>query len=300
MTVMVIGGSGFIGGEVAKALTRNGIDAISYDLIQSSVTGEGKWIRADILELASIERVLFEYEVDTIIHLVGLPAIEYCEKNPHFSFLLNVTSVQNALEAMRKADVKKIVFASSAAVYSPHSNEPVREADITAPSSVYGYHKFIAEQVIRSYNHAYGIDYVIFRLFNVFGGNPYSGKDVISIFIRRAIRNEPLVVKGPKKFRDFVHINDVAEAFMISLREDVHNEIINVGTGEKTTLGDVARYIKEYFDKVKVIEEQTSDDGRGLYADISRAKSVLGFKPIESREGIRNHIAKYSRVTAAK
>jgi len=297
---MVIGGSGFIGSEVTKTLTKNGIDAISYDLIQSSTTGEGKWIRADILELASIERVLFEYDVDTIIHLVGLPAIEYCEKNPHFSFLLNVTSVQNALEAMRKADVKKIVFASSAAVYSPHSNEPVRETGVVAPSSIYGYHKLIAEEAIRSFNHSYGIDYVILRLFNVYGGNPYSGKDVISIFIRRAIRNEPLVVKGPKKFRDFVHVNDVAKAFLASLREEVCNEVINIGTGEKTTLGDVAQYVKEYFNNAKVIEEQTADDGTGLYADISKAKSVLKFEPISSREGIRSHIAKYSQTAEVR
>jgi UDP-glucose 4-epimerase len=300
MAVMVVGGSGFIGSEVTKALVKNGIDTISCDLIQPSIADGSKWMRADILELTSIERILFEYEVDMIIHLVGLPAIEYCEKNPHFSFLLNVASVQNTLEAMRKADVKKIIFASSAAVYGLHADEPLRETKITAPKSIYGYHKLIAEETIKAYNRSYGISYVILRLFNVYGGNPYSGKDVISIFIRRAIKNEPLLVKGPRKFRDFVHVNDVAKAFLASLREDVLNEVINIGTGEKTTLGDVAQHIKEYFNNVKIIEEQTADDGTGLYADISKAKSVLKFEPIRSREGIGSHIAKYSQTVVVR
>jgi UDP-glucose 4-epimerase len=250
------------------------------------------------LELTSIERILFEYGVDTIIHLVGLPAIEYCEKNPHFSFLLNVVSVQHTLEAMRKGDVKKIIFASSAAVYGLQADKPLRETEITTPKSMYGYHKLIAEEAIRSYNYSYGIDYVILRLFNVYGGDPYSGKDVISIFIRRAISNEPLVVKGPRKFRDFVHVNDVAKAFLASSKEEIRNEIINIGTGEKTTLGDVAKYINEYFSNAKVIEEQTADDGTGLYADISKARSVLKFEPIRPREGIRSHVAKYSPTIA--
>jgi UDP-glucose 4-epimerase len=295
---MIVGGSGFIGSEVTKTLIKNGINTIVCDLIQPSIVYGGKWIRADILELTSIERILFEYGVDTIIHLVGLPAIEYCEKNPHFSFLLNVVSVQHTLEAMRKGDVKKIIFASSAAVYGLQADKPLRETEITTPKSMYGYHKLIAEEAIRSYNYSYGIDYVILRLFNVYGGDPYSGKDVISIFIRRAISNEPLVVKGPRKFRDFVHVNDVAKAFLASSKEEIRNEIINIGTGEKTTLGDVAKYINEYFSNAKVIEEQTADDGTGLYADISKARSVLKFEPIRPREGIRSHVAKYSPTIA--
>jgi len=296
MTIMVIGGSGFIGSEVVKTLAKNKIETISYDLIQSSTIGENnKWIRADILELPSIERVFFEYQVDTIIHLVGLPTIDYCEKNPSFSFLLNVLSVQNTLEAMRMADIKRVVFASSASVYGYHRDDPVKEIDPTSPSTIYGYHKVIAEQAIRSYHDSYGIDYVIFRIFNVYGGNPHMGKDVISIFIRRALKGEPLTVKGPKKFRDFVHINDVAQAFtMATTKDNVSDAIINIGSGVKTSLHRIAEIVRTHFPEMEVKEETTSDDGTGLQADISLARDMLGFAPKGPEEGISTYVATYA------
>ena len=104
-------------------MTDSNIETICYDLIHTdSASAKNHWIRADILELQSIERIFFEYKIDAIVHLVGLPAIDYCQKDPHFSFLLNVMSVQNTLEAMRLADIPKIVFASSATVYGNHSD----------------------------------------------------------------------------------------------------------------------------------------------------------------------------------
>ncbi len=199
MAVIVIGGSGFIGSKVVEALTKNDVSVLSYDIISSHALNEKiKRIQADILELPAIERLFIEYDVGVLIHLVGLPSVEYCEKNPHFSFQLNTLSVQNALEAMRRADIEKIIFASSAAVYGYSSKDPLKESDQTVPNTVYGYHKLIAEEVIKSYSNSYGLKYTILRLFNVYGGDPQTGKDIISIFIRRALKGEPLVVKGSK------------------------------------------------------------------------------------------------------
>lgn len=294
MTLMVIGGSGFIGSYVVKALTTNGIEVIAYDLIQSSVE-DNKSIRADILELPSIERVLFEYQVDTIVHLVGLPTLEYCEKNPRFSFMLNVMSVQNALEAMRLADIKRIIFASTAMVYGFNCNKPLKETDPTNPKTIYGYHKLIAEQAIKAYSESYGIDYIIFRLFNVYGGNPHLGKDVISIFIRRALNGEPLIVKGPNKFRDFIHIDDVAYAFLKASKMNLSKVILNIGTGEKITLHQLAKIVKTCFPNIEIIEQSAPDDGTGLQADISLAQNLLQLKPRNPAEGISTHIAKYAK-----
>src|SRR5467141_1658952 len=245
MAVLVVGGSGFIGGTVVQSLTKRGIETIGYDLIHTSSADFQKiWIRADILEMQSIERIFFEYNIDSIVHLVGLPAIDYCQKNPHFSFLLNVMSVQNTLEAMRMADINKIVFASSATIYGNNSATPLMETGETKPTTVYGWHKLIAEDAIRSYSEAYGIKSTILRLFNVYGGNPKLGKEVISIFINRALKNEPLLVKGPEKFRDFIHMEDVAEVFTKALTSPAaDNMTVNIGTGKKTTLKQVASIV---------------------------------------------------------
>jgi len=295
MTILVFGGSGFIGSRVVECLAKNDIETLSYDIIVSSPIWKNvKWIKADILELSSIERLFFEYDVDTVIHLVGLPSIGYCEKNPHFSFLLNALSVQNTLEAMRKADIKRIVFASSAAVYGYHSKTPVKETDPTKPSTIYGYHKFIAEQMIKSYHDSYGLSYIILRLFNVFGGNPRVRKDVISIFIRNALKGKPIIVKGPNKYRDFIHINDVVDGVMKAALGKVSNITINIGTGTAITLQKLADIIKKCFPNIKVKYEIPSDDGTGIIADITLAKKVLNFSPKDPEKGIYDHVASYS------
>lgn len=292
---MIIGGSGFIGSRVVEALTKNNVHTLSYDILNSYLMNEKtKWIRADILELPAIERFFFEYDVEAIIHLVGLPSIGYCEKNPYFSFQLNVLSVQNALEAMRKTDAKKIIFASSAAVYGYSSKNPVKETDLTNPSTIYGYHKFIAEEAIRSYYDSYGLNYVILRLFNVYGGDPHIGKDVISIFIRRALKGEPIVVKGSKKFRDFVHVNDAAQAFIKAVTINVTNTTVNIGTGTMMTLQEIAEITKECFPDVNVKYEAVQDDGTGLMADVTLARNIFNFSPKDPKQGIREHIASYA------
>lgn len=296
-TVLVIGGSGFIGSKVVEYLVKNNVDVLSCDIVALNPIVQNlklKLIRADILELSSIERIFFEYDIDTVIHLVGLPAIDYCEKNPHFSLLLNALSVHNTLEAMRKTDVKKIVFASSAAVYGYHSKVPVKETDPANPTTVYGYHKLIAEHLIKSYNQSYGLNYVTLRLFNVYGGDPAIGKDVISIFIRRAIKGMPIVVRGPSKYRDFVHVNDVVNAIMKVALTEISNVTINIGTGKMTTLQEIANMVKRCFPKVEIKYEAAPDDGTGLIADIALAKDILGFSPVDPQRGIYEHIASYA------
>ncbi|HYY91015.1 MAG TPA: NAD(P)-dependent oxidoreductase [Candidatus Dormibacteraeota bacterium] len=296
MAVLVIGGSGFIGSTVVQALTRKNIEAVSYDLIHTDVAGPQKsWIRADILEMQSIERVFFEYEIDAIVHLVGLPAIDQCQKNPHFSFLLNVMSVQNTLEAMRSADIRNIVFASSATVYGNNSEKLLSENDEPHPTTTYGWHKLIAEKTITSYAKTYGIHSTILRLFNVYGGNPKLGKEVISIFINRALRDQPLIVKGPEKFRDFVHIEDVAESITRAIQgNNKTNSIVNIGSGVKTTLKQLGSIVTSIFPKTKIIVEPATDDGTGLVANVRAAKESLGFVARSPRVGIADHIRKYA------
>lgn len=296
MAILVIGGSGFIGGRVVDLFTRNGIPTLSYDIIRSNqVDQRAKWVIGDVLELSSLRRLFFEYDIESIIHLVGLPDIRYCEINPHFSFELNVLSVQNTLEAMRKTDIERIVFTSSAAVYGYHGKTAAKEDDSTEPSTIYGYHKLMAEEAIRSYSSSYGLKYVILRLFNVYGGDPNVGKDVISIFIRKALRAEPIVVNGSNKFRDFVHVSDVGDMFMKAVKTNASNITVNVGTGKMTTLGEIAEIMKRCFPEIKVNYEMAPDDGTGLIADITVAKKVFSFSPRDPEQGIYEHIASYAR-----
>jgi UDP-glucose 4-epimerase len=292
--VLVTGSSGFIGRKVVENLNTNGAQTLSLDVIRSTSNGAANFLTADALNLPAIDRILFEHDCRTIIHLVGLPHIGSCEKDPNLSFQLNVLSVQNVLEAMRKNDARKIVFASSAAVYGYSSVTPIKETDSLNPNTIYGSHKLIAEEAIRSYCTSYGLNYVILRLFNVYGGDPHSGKDVVSLFIENALRGEPIQVKGPRKFRDFVHVDNVAEVFAKAATNNVSNKAVNVGTGKALTLQEIAEIAKLAFPNLTVKYENGDDDGTGLLADITLMQRLFDFSPKDPREGVSSHMLNYS------
>ncbi len=143
--------------------------------------------------------------------------------------------------------------------------------------------------------HGYGIKSTILRLFNVYGGDPKLGKEVISIFINRGLRGEPLVVKGPEKYRDFVHIEDVAEAFSKSVTGNNNNSItMNIGTGTRTTLKQLALMVNSRFPNSKIVVEMSADDGTGLNANVGVAKEALEFSARSPKTGIPKHIKKYA------
>src|SRR5271157_1143274 len=165
LAIMVVGGSGFIGSRLVQELSKARMSVISYDLVQDSSTSEDlKAVRADILDLYPLDRMFFDHAVECVIHLVGLPVVSYCERNPHLSYLLNIASVQTTLEAMRKADVKRLIFASTASVYKPTTGAPSNEDDKVEPSGIYGRHKLIAERTIEAYAISYGLQATVLRL----------------------------------------------------------------------------------------------------------------------------------------
>lgn len=288
--IAVLGASGFIGSSLVEALISQKKEPLAIDIVKPK--SKYNWLIADIIEPAAIERIFFEYSVETVIHLVGLPRIALCEKDPNFSFLLNTQSVHNTLEAMRKADVQRIVFASSAAVYKLHDGA-ASEKEETAPTTIYGYHKCVSEELIKAYSNSYGIDFTILRLFNVYGRDPQLGKDVISIFLRSARNGEPLVVKGKNKYRDFVHVKDVTKAFVASMSALANNRVINIGTGVKVTLEELVDMIGETFPKIEVKYQSATDDGKGIIADNRISRRILNLTPTNPCCGIREHVRGY-------
>ncbi|MDH5770078.1 MAG: NAD(P)-dependent oxidoreductase [Candidatus Bathyarchaeota archaeon] len=289
--IAILGASGFIGSLLVEALSSRRKELLGIDIVKPR--SDYNWLIADMIEPAAIERIFFEYAVENVIHLVGLPQIALCEKDPHFSYLLNTQSVHNTLEAMRKTGVQKIVFASSAAVYRLH-DKAASEEEEPDPNTVYGYHKYMSEKLIEAYSNSYGVRFIILRLFNVYGQNPQLGKDVISIFLRRAKNGEPLVVEGKKKYRDFVHVKDVTDAFISSISARANNRIINIGTGVKVTLGELVDMMRETFPKIEVEYQKVADDGKGLIADTELCRRLLDLTPTNPYDGIREHIRRYA------
>jgi len=294
----VTGGAGFIGNAVTAELLRHGYEVTVLDIAVPHVEHKGlNYINADVLDINVVRRVLIDYNIDSVIHLVGLPEVKKCQENPDLSFKLNTYSVQNVIEAMRLVACRKIIFASSATVYGNPDRNPVKETDLPNPTSIYGYHKFMGELVVRSYAKEYDIKGVILRLFNVFGGNPVRGKDVISVFLRKIKEKKPLTVYGPNKFRDFINVDEVAQIISASLlkMEEITCEdpvpIINVGSGEPLKIVEIANFIeKNVTDPIEIKIIDTEDDGTGFYADISKLVGLIRLKPKPSKTAVFEYI----------
>jgi len=171
----------------------------------------------------------------------------------------------------------------------------VSERKVPSPNAIYGFHKFVSEELIKAYSVSYGIDFTILRLFNVYGQDPQVGKDVISIFLRQAKKGEQLIVKGKNKYRDFIHVNDTVKAFAGSLSAQTSSRVINVGTGEKMALGELVEILKEVFPKIKVKYQHAADDGTGLIANNELCRKLLHLTPTGPRNGIKEHIRRYAK-----
>ncbi|RLI44626.1 hypothetical protein DRO69_06945 [Candidatus Bathyarchaeota archaeon] len=286
--ILITGGLGFIGSHIASTLDGvPGLTVLVYD-VQAGETAleNGSNIMGDIFDFDRLVEVIRDQDVSKIVHMIGLASIPNCEKSPDLSFKLNVSSVQNTLEAMRITDTKRLIFPSTAAVYGITNGPKLSELAEPKPTSVYGCHKLVAELLIQEYAENYGFDVTILRLFNVYG-DLEKEQGVISLFVKRALVNKPLIIRGGEQLRDFVHLNDVVEAFVQTLdNEATYGEIINVGSGVGMAIREVAEIVKHSFPKVEVKYKPPNKREYSIYADISKMKALLDCNTLDPREGI--------------
>ena len=276
--VLVTGGSGFIGQHLMRRLAKSNIEACVYDT-EEDVQGYWKYMRGDVFDFDKLKDVVKHYDV--IVHLVGLGDAGICQKNPMKSFKLNILSLQNLLEAC-KFGKKKIIFPSSAAVYGITDDLPTREKCPPNPTNIYSWHKYICEELIKSYHDNFGLEYVILRVFNVYGEG---SKGVIKFFIEKAKKNEMIELFGPYQFRDFVYAGDVAEAlFQSIIYEKANNKTINIGSGNAIQIKELVELIcNEIFPGAKWTYRKSEFVMYDSIADITLARILLNFKPHTSK-----------------
>ena len=287
-SILVTGGLGFIGSHIVNALVGEPKHEVFVYDINASNSGSEKvtTMRGDVFDSDRLLKVVRDREVSSIVHMVGLASIPACNENPDLSFQLNVASVQNILEAMRLCDAKRLIFPSTAAVYGATNGPKVDERVDPRPSNVYGCHKLAAELLIRAYAENYGFDATILRIFNVYGDLDKE-QGVVSIFIRKTLAGEPLLVNGGGQLRDFVFLNDVVEAFVKSMRNTAsYQETINVASGVGLAIREIAEWVQESFPKAEVEYAPPNDEEYSIYADVSRMRNMLACTPIHPRIGI--------------
>ena len=253
--VIVTGGAGFIGTHLLHAL-QNLADAEALDL---ALPGG-----VDILDRKAVEKAVTC--ADTVIHLAAVSSIGEALDNPSRCAAVNVDGTRTVLEAASKARVRRVVFASSAAVYGDaRKGWASREVDRPAPACIYGHTKLLGEKAVEDYA-GKNRSAVALRFFNVYGPSQVGG--VVPAMLRAAASGEPIYIHdSPDVSRDFVNVRDVVRA-IIHYAFDFHGAgVYNVGTGKSTTLGTLAAAVcmlTRSSSRISVIPSQASGVRRSL------------------------------------
>jgi len=302
--ILVTGGAGFIGSHIVDKLMEKEFEVTVLDNLDTGhmanlESHQGKanfhFRKGDIRDFNLVREIL--KDVDTVFHEAALASVTLSVQNPILSNDINTTGTLNLLKASSDLGVKQFIFASSAAVYGDAITPEKREDMSTNPKSPYGISKLAAENYVKIFHKLYGLKTVTLRYFNVYGPRQrfdlqcaYGG--VVTIFTNRLLRNLPPIIFGDgEQTRDFVYIGDVVEANMLALeRKNAAGEAFNIGTGLNVSVNQIAETLKDVLNKRElenVHAEPRPAEGRHGYANISKAKRLLGFHPkVSIKDGL--------------
>jgi UDP-glucose 4-epimerase len=284
LKVLITGVAGFIGSHVAARFLAEGyqvlgVDDLSGGKIENIPIGI-EFIKADLADKTSVENL--PSGCDLILHLAGQSSGEISFDDPVLDLEKNAVSTLNLIQYGIRNEAKRIVYASSMSVYGEVVDEPISEELHPIPLSCYGVGKLTSEGYLKVYQHK--LPYVALRMFNVYGpGQDLNNlrQGMVSIYLSQAINSGNIEVKGSlSRYRDFIFIDDVVEAWYRSATfPAVANKILNVGTGLKTTIGELLEKIcHSVQDSNFFVHGATPGDQNGIYADNSLLKSLLGIK----------------------
>ncbi|QYZ79868.1 SDR family oxidoreductase [Methanofollis formosanus] len=290
MKYIITGGAGFIGSNLAGALSQNHeatiIDNLStgrIENIQDLIDREDiRFVQGDIND-ATLLLDLFQ-DADGIFHQAALPSVQRSVKNPMATHKANVTGTLNVLLAARDAGVRKVVMASSSSVYGNTPTLPKHEGMIPHPLSPYAVSKIADEYYASVFSDLFGVQTVCLRYFNVFGprqdpNSQYAA--VIPNFVKRILNDQPPIIYGDgKQTRDFTYIKNVVQANIRAMESDAQGAF-NIACGERIDLLELASTIMEIVGKdlQPVHEAPRPGDVRDSLADISRAREAFGYAP---------------------
>jgi nucleoside-diphosphate-sugar epimerase len=304
--ILVTGGAGFIGSNLTEALLKQGhsvrvLDDFSTGKRENLVFAESGFplevIEGDITQLKVCRSAM--KEVEFVFHEAALPSVQQSIEDPLTSNRVNVEGTLNVLLSAKGAGVKRVVYASSCAIYGDDPTLPKKESMTPQPLSPYALQKYIGERYCRLFSQLYNLETVSLRYFNVFGPkqSPTSVyAAVIPLFIDALLRGRSPVIFGDgEQTRDFVYIDDVVQANLLAMSsQPLSGEVINVASGRSfslnqlvTILGDVlgSKVLPDY-------EGPRAGDIRHSRGDIRRGKRLLHYLPRgEIKTGLERTLA---------
>lgn len=292
-TIVVVGGAGFIGSNIAQALVARGEDV---HVVDSLVAGKREHVppaahfhQIDIRHEGELKELFGSLRhIDCIFHLAALPRVEFSLAHPIEANEVNVSGTATLLKVATEAKVGRLVYSASSSVYGDQKTIPVAETAPPHPKSPYALQKYIGELYCRLWSEVYGLPTVSLRYFNVYGPNqdpdgPYAL--VMAKFLKQRANEQPLTITGDgNQTRDFTSVHDVVRANIFAM-ESTHvgrGEAINIGAGKPYSINALAALIGG---PVEYIPERL--EPKNTCADIHLAKELLGWEPkVRLEDGI--------------
>jgi UDP-glucose 4-epimerase len=299
MKALVTGGAGFIGSHIVERLLNDGHSVVVIDDLSTGKMenlpehADLSFIKGDIGNFDVVQKCM--KGIDWVFHKAAVASVPKTVNDPVGSSAVNYQGTLHILEAARKNNVKRVVFASSAALYGDELTLPKIETMLPVALSPYAVDKLASEYACVMYYKLYGLETMCLRYFNVYGprqdpSSPYSG--VISIFTDKLSQGQvPSIFGDGEQTRDFVYVTDVVEANMRSVNTPAAGNVFNIATGKKITLNDLLHTLYDiYGHSFKAnYKEARLGDIKNSYANIKKAESILDWKPLVALEqGLRN------------
>ncbi|PEA56110.1 UDP-glucose 4-epimerase [Bacillus pseudomycoides] len=248
MKVLVTGGAGFIGSHIVESLLENNVETVVVDNLttgyKKNMPPQATFYYFDIRD-PNIDKIFMIEKPDFVIHQAAQVSVQQSVKQPFYDCSENVMATINILQSCIKYNVKKIIYASTAAVYGDPKYLPIDENHQLSPISFYGLSKLTSETYIQLFAKLYGLKYTILRYSNVYGARQTADGEagVISIFIDRLLKDvNPIIYGDGKQTRDFIFVKDVAHANFLALT-NADNQICNISSNQQTSVNELISVI---------------------------------------------------------
>jgi UDP-glucose-4-epimerase GalE len=301
MSILIVGGAGYIGSQTAKRVAQAGLQPVVFDNLVYGHEWAVKWgplIKGDLTDGPLIKRVLEEHEVTAVVHFAAYAYVGESVTNPRKYYRNNVAGTLNLLDAMVDAGVRDVVFSSTCATYGEPVRVPIDEQHPQSPVNPYGETKLAIERALFWYQRAYSMRFAALRYFNAAGADPDGeiGEDhdpethLIPLAIEAALGGKGLEIYGTDypspdgtAIRDYIHVQDLADAHIAALarlRDGATSLFVNLGTGRGHTVREVIAAVEKVSGK-KVPARETgrrAGDPPALVADARLAAEILGWQ----------------------
>jgi UDP-glucose 4-epimerase len=302
MRLLITGGAGFIGSNLAKLALANGFEVTVLDDLSTGYRANIQdldltFIQGSILDVDAVRKSLVG--VDSVVHLAALGSVPRSIQDPMATHAANATGTLTVLDEARQAGIKHLVVSSSSSVYGMNPALPKSEREWVRPMSPYAVSKLATEQYVLAYQQSFGMETLAFRFFNVYGpgqraGHAYAA--VIPVFVEALLEGRPLPINGDGSHsRDFTYVGTVCAVLLDAVKRQVSNpEPVNLAFGTNTSLTDLVQTLGQVSGRATPVEYRDARPGdvKNSQADNAVLRSLFpGVEPVKLEQGIAETLA---------